>query len=933
MQSATYRLCLNAVRQTAAYVVTACIRLLYERTLLMLLILLGIGIGSLFGYVAHLQSNLVVSSALRDAALYTQALAEFRTLYTSEVVEALRSRGIEVTHNYKEHAGAIPLPVTLTMRLAERISAHASGAQVRLYSPYPFPSRRAVGGLHDDFSQRAWTFLQQRPSESFHRFETIEGRPSLRYAVADRMRPSCVDCHNTHPDSPKTDWKSGDVRGVLEVDFPLQTVVAQTRTGLGGTLALIGFISLLGLSSVTLVMGRLRRNSAVLDQRARRLEHEIIERHQVEQALRQSEAKYRHIINAAADAIISLDEQGRVCEFNHAAEEMFGIAKEDIIGHPLTPIIPPHLRDRHTAGLQHYLATGQRRLPHWYNIELPGWKRDGGEFPLEISFSLLEAGEQKFLTGVLREITERKRVEDELRQAREHAESATLAKSAFLANMSHELRTPMNAIIGFTRLVMRRTQDILPQRQYENLERILVSAEHLLNLINDILDLSKIEAGHMDLHPVCFPLAPLIDACLQTMGPIVQSKPIQFVKEVDPTLPLLYTDQIKVQQILVNLLSNAVKFTASGTVTIRARYQDEQLTIAVSDTGIGIPAEVLAHIFTEFRQVDSSSTRQYGGTGLGLSISRRLAQLLGGDITVQSVVGAGSTFTFTLPLRDDSTTTAINLDVIPLPPERPDPRAPDKIILAIDDDPDVVYLLQENLAESGYSVIGATSGKEGLERARVLRPFAITLDILMPHKDGWQTLYELKSEVATRDIPIIVLSIVDNKALGYRLGACDYLLKPFSRDMILAALMRVPAPRHRLLVVDDDPQIIDMVRQFLDGEPYEVVAAADGRAALDAIAQQQPDIILLDLLMPRLDGFEVIEYLRQETPYRPLPIIVLTAKTLTPTERAVLDQSVRTVIQKRGLDRDLLITELKGLLSVCSPLTQATPTDTTASEE
>lgn len=741
------------MRQAIVHPVATCVRLLHERTILVLLLLFCLGMGCMLWYVSRLQSNLIASIALQYASLYAQALAEFRTLYTSEVVETVRPRGVEVTHDYMSHAGAIPLPVTLTILLGKHISAHEAGAQIHLYSPYPFPSRRVESGLHDAFGQAAWDFLQHNPAMSFHRIEEVQGRPALRYATADLMRSSCVNCHNTHSDSPKTDWKTGDVRGVLEIILPLDIAVAQTHQGLRGTFALMAVMSVLGLSGLALVIGRLRRSSTDLDQRARRLESEIAERQRMEEALRESEEKYRHIINAAADAIISLDEHGLVCEFNYAAEQMFGFTKAELLGKPLTPIMPPHLRDVHAAGLQRYLTTGQRHLPHWHNVELPGYTKDGREFPLEVSFSLLEASDKKFLTGVLRDITERKRAEVALRQAREAAEAATQAKSTFLANMSHELRTPMNAIIGFTRLVMRRSQDVLPQRQYENLGKILLSAEHLLTLINDILDLSKIEAGHMEVHPVSFALETVVDVCLHTLEPMVLSERLHLVKDIDAALPLLTTDKDKVQQILMNLLSNAVKFTTEGAITITARHRDGESTIVVADTGIGIPAEALEHIFEEFRQVDSSTTRQYGGTGLGLSISRRLAQLLGGDITVQSVFGVGSTFTVTLPLHYATASLGTRVATIPSREESLNSLESDKIILAIDDDPDVIYLLRENLSEEGYRVVGATSGEAGLQQARALRPCAITLDILMPHKDGWQLLYELKTDAATRISP------------------------------------------------------------------------------------------------------------------------------------------------------------------------------------
>jgi signal transduction histidine kinase/DNA-binding response OmpR family regulator len=503
---------------------------------------------------------------------------------------------------------------------------------------------------------------------------------------------------------------------------------------------------------------------------------------------------------------------------------------------------------------------------------------------------------------------------EELQEVNRRLEAASRHKSEFLANMSHELRTPLNAIIGFTRLVMRRSKEILPEKQYENLDKILISADHLLALINDILDLSKIEAGRMEVQPVSFELEALVDVCLRTVEPMVKSERLHLVKAMGAGLPPLSTDQDKLKQILINLLGNGIKFTEAGTITVTARRRDGRVEIAIADTGIGIPEDKLELIFEEFRQVDSSTTRKYSGTGLGLSISRHLARLLGGDITVKSTLGVGSTFTLTIPLRYDAALAATRGTVAPPREEPAAVREAGKVVLAIDDDPDVIYLLRENLTEAGYRVVGAMSGEEGLQKAREFRPFAITLDILMPHKDGWEILRQLKVDTATQDIPIIVLSIVDNKQLGYMLGAFDYLLKPFDREAILAALARIPPHRGRLLVVDDDPQVVDLVHQLLEGEPYEVLAAADGLEALEAIAQKQPDVILLDLLMPRMDGFAVIERLQQDSQGRQIPVIVLTAKTLTAAEHAVLEQSVLKVIEKRGLDRDTLIQELRGAL-------------------
>jgi CheY-like chemotaxis protein/anti-sigma regulatory factor (Ser/Thr protein kinase) len=404
----------------------------------------------------------------------------------------------------------------------------------------------------------------------------------------------------------------------------------------------------------------------------------------------------------------------------------------------------------------------------------------------------------------------------------------------------------------------------------------------------------------------------LVDLCLRTVEPTVKSERVRLVKALPPELPPLVTDEDKVRQILINLLSNAVKFTEAGTVTVSARPEDGRVIIVVKDTGIGIPPDKLELIFEEFRQVDAGTTRRYAGTGLGLSISRRLARLLGGDLTVESTFGSGTTFTLAVP-------SLATPGAAGMPAATVDRRAPveaGRLVLAIDDDPDVIYLLEENLRDSGYQVVGARTGDEGLQKARDLQPFAITLDIMMPRRDGWSVLHALKTEPATRDIPVIVLSIVDNRELGFRLGAVDYLLKPFDRDAVLSALGRLAPRRGRLLVVDDDPHVADLVRQLLEGEPYEIDAAIDGAEGLDRVARTRPDVILLDLMMPRVDGFAFIERLRQDPEAARIPVIVLTALAPSASEVRALADRVHAVVQKVGLERDAFLRDLAGALAL-----------------
>jgi CheY-like chemotaxis protein len=459
----------------------------------------------------------------------------------------------------------------------------------------------------------------------------------------------------------------------------------------------------------------------------------------------------------------------------------------------------------------------------------------------------------------------------------------------------------------------------------------LVPQQLIRLLINTVLDIAKIEAGRTDVQASNFSINALVDQCYNTAQPLIKAN-VKLEKKNDNGLQLVYSDQDKIKQIILNLLSNAAKFTHEGTVAVNVRHTGTDFMVDVTDSGIGMNEEALNRIFEEFQQADTSTTRQYGGTGLGLSISRSLARLLGGDLTVVSEYGSGSTFTLTLPIhyvdenpasRSDSQSTSSLREVL-TQQTKPEPQIVPtrKRILVIDNDPDAVYLLQESLDPAEFEVVGAQNGGSGQKKARELQPDAILLDILMPDKDGWQVLHDLKTDEQTTNIPVILLTIVDKKALGFRLGASAYLLKPLNPREVIETLSRVTKQADhshvQVLVVDDDPHIADMLGQMLPASEFTLYSAEDGIAGLEAIARQRPDVILLDIMMPRLDGFGVIEQLRANPVTLDLPIIVISAKELTNEEATRLKESVTFVMRKQGFDGDKLVQEIKSALNISS---------------
>ncbi len=627
------------------------------------------------------------------------------------------------------------------------------------------------------------------------------------------------------------------------------------------------------------------------------------------------------LIQSTSEGMFGLDPDGRCTFLNAAGARILNLKPAELVGKVVHETTHHHRPDGSEYPLDECPIQVTIRTGRSCRVDDEVFFRpDGSSFPVEYAASpILRAGKVSGVVVTFIDITLRKAAEEELKRAKAEAEAANVAKSQFLANMSHELRTPLNAVIMYSELLQEEADDRKIEGFTDDLDKIRAAGKHLLALVNGVLDLSKIEAGKMDLYIEGFDIGEMVHDVAATVQPLVEKKHNQLKVNCESTLGTMQGDLTKVRQILFNLLSNASKFTENGQVTFDVTRDNGTVTFRIADTGIGMNREQLAKLFQPFMQADASTTRKFGGTGLGLAISRRFVELMKGTIDVESTPGKGTSFAVRLPLAASQVQKATSASA-PAKPQAADATRPDApTVLVIDDDPAVRDFMSRTMIGEGIRTLLAADGDEGLRLARENHPDLIFLDVMMPRLDGWAVLSTLKADDQLSNIPVVMLTMVNNPEMGYLLGAAEYLSKPVDRRRLVDTVKRFRSgDTASVLLVEDDEATRQVISRTLAKEGWTVAEAENGKVGLERLAQQRPGVILLDLMMPEMDGFQFLSRVSGHEEWASIPVIVLTSKDLSPEERSRLQGHVERIVEKGAYDREALLREVRKIVSRCA---------------
>jgi PAS domain S-box-containing protein len=758
-------------------------------------------------YTYQASERMVRQYATESAQAHAVSLTQFRNFYTDQIVPRAMEAGLHVTHDYKNRKNTLPLPATLTLDLGHYLSKVDGGTQVRLYSEKPFPWREQEREL-DDFQRQALQHLKEKPDVPFVREEILNGERVLRFAQADRMTLRCVACHNSYPSSPRTDWKTGDVRGALEVVLPVSQWQTTSTGILNRTFVVLLALLFLGLLLVWLTVRRFRQalltsRKLATERRAaiEQLNEEINERKQIERQMRLSESKLQSIFRSVPEAIVVTDAEGQIVQCNNATEAIFGYTLEELKGQKVDMLMRAEDGQRHDHYMQGYQRTGGNKIINQPRV-LHGRRKDGQLFSLRLTISEMRVDDEVHFVGVMQDFTTIENAQRMLIEAKEKAEQDNRMRGEFLANMSHEIRTPMNGIVGMTELAMD-TQDKVAQKEYLTLARD--SANHLLHIINQILDFSKIEARALELELLKVSPGQLIHDTSRSLEQLARVKGIDLQVDIASAVPeWAWMDPVRMRQVLTNLIGNAIKFTEVGAVTVAAQavpgHDAEHcvLRISITDTGIGFDPSRTAALFSPFTQGDGSVTRSFGGTGLGLAITRRLVHLMGGEISANAQPDLGACFTVTLPVEktsldanDQSAAAAQSSDL------SESPRYQKLISVLLVEDHDINRKLAEiMLQRMGYRYVSACDGLQALDVLEKDRFDVVLMDVMMPVMDGITALKLLREREGERGQRTRVLMVTAHAMTGDRerflgAGADGYVSKPMSQAALQKEIERV----------------------------------------------------------------------------------------------------------------------------------------------